>query len=87
MVIPAAEALAHEALTPQTDPGPGGARVGLGWIITPRGDVATHAGASYDATATLTTRVRDQRTHVLLTSRLIPVNSIETRLLRAWTNP
>jgi hypothetical protein len=35
----------------------------------------------------LTTRIRDQRTHVVLTSRLIPVNSIETRLLRAWTNP
>jgi len=81
------EALAHEALTPQTDPGPGGARVGLGWIITPRGDVATHAGANNDATATLTTRIRDQRTHVVLTSRLIPVNTIETRLLRAWTNP
>ena len=81
------EALAHEALTPQTDPGPGGARVGLGWIITPRGDVATHAGAGYDATAAVTTRFRDQRTHVVLTSRLIPVISIETRLLQAWTNP
>ena len=40
-----------------------------------------------DATATLTTRIRDQRTHIVLTSRLIPVNSVETRLLRAWTNP
>jgi hypothetical protein len=40
-----------------------------------------------DATAAVTTRIRDQRTHVVLTSRLIPVNSIETRLLRAWTNP
>jgi CubicO group peptidase (beta-lactamase class C family) len=81
------EALAHEALTPQTDPGPGGGRAGLGWIITPHGDVATHAGGTLDATATLTTRIRDQRTHVVLTSRLIPVNSVETRLLRAWTNP
>jgi len=81
------EALAHEALTPQTDPGPGGGRVGLGWLIPPRGDVATHAGANLDATATMTTRLRDQRTHVVLTSRLIPVNSIEARLLRAWTNP
>ena len=80
------EALAHEALTPQTDPGPGGPRVGLGWIIAPRGDLATHAGAALEATATLTTRIRGQRTHVVLTSRLIPVNSIETRLLQAWTN-
>jgi len=81
------EALAHEALTPQTDPGPGGGRAGLGWLINPRGDLATHAGANLDATATLTIRIRDQRTHVVLTSRLVPVNTIETRLLRAWTNP
>jgi hypothetical protein len=81
------EALAHEALTPRSGPGPGGARIGLGWIITPRGDVASHAGANFDATAAVTTRIRDQRTHVVLTSRMIPVNSIETRLLRAWTNP
>jgi CubicO group peptidase (beta-lactamase class C family) len=81
------EALAHEALTPQSGPGPGGARIGLGWIITPHGDVASHAGANLDATAAVTTRIRDQRTHVVLTSRMIPVNSIETRLLRAWTNP
>jgi CubicO group peptidase (beta-lactamase class C family) len=84
-LLPAA--LTREALTPQTDPGPGGGRVDLGWLITPRGDVATHAGANFDATAAVTTRIRDQRTHVVLTSRLIPVNTIEVRLLRAWTNP
>jgi CubicO group peptidase (beta-lactamase class C family) len=81
------EAQAHEALTPQAGLGPGGARTGLGWIIAPRGDVAMHAGGNLDATAAITTRIRDQRTHVVLTSRLIPVNSIETRLLQAWTNP
>jgi len=80
-------ALAHEALTLQTSPGPSGARVGLGWLINPRGDMATHAGANLDATAAVTTRIRDQRTHVVLTSRLIPVNTIEARLVRAWTNP
>ena len=80
-------ALAHEALTPQAGPGQGGARAGLGWLITPRGDVATHAGTNVDGTAAVTTRIRDQRTHVVLTSRLIPVSSIETRLLQAWTNP
>ena len=80
-------ALAHEALSPQADPGPSGARVGLGWLIPPRGEVATHAGMTLDATAAVTTRIRDQRTHVVLTSRLIPVNTIEARLLRTWTNP
>jgi CubicO group peptidase (beta-lactamase class C family) len=80
------ETLAHEALRPQTGPGPGGGRVGLGWIISPDGNMATHAGADVNATAAVTTRTRDRRTHVVLTTRLIPVNSIETRLLQAWTN-
>jgi CubicO group peptidase (beta-lactamase class C family) len=79
-------ALAHEALTPQSAPVPGGARTGLSWIITPRGDIATHAGGGPDGTAILTTRIRDQRTHLVLTTRMIPVNSIEKRLLQAWTN-
>jgi hypothetical protein len=79
--------ITHEALAPQSGPGPGGGRVGLGWLITPRGDVASHSGANFDATATVTTRIRDHRTHVVLTARMIPVSSIETRLLRAWTNP
>jgi CubicO group peptidase (beta-lactamase class C family) len=79
------ESLAHEALTPQTkqDEGPA---TGLGWILSPRGDIAIHAGAGLDSTASLAIRVRDQRTHVILTSRMIPVNAIEARLLRAWTN-
>src|SRR6266511_2917564 len=42
-LLPAA--LAREALTPQVAPEPGGRRVGLGWLISPRGDVAVHAGA------------------------------------------
>ena len=49
--------------------------------------MATHAGANLDATAALTIRIRDGRTHVVLTSRMLPVNTIEARLLRAWTNP
>jgi hypothetical protein len=59
---------------------------GLGWLISPRGDLAVHAGAGPDATASLGLRIRDHRTHVVLTSRMIPVNAIEARLLRAWTN-
>jgi CubicO group peptidase (beta-lactamase class C family) len=90
------EALAHEALSPQTSQADGGGRVGpgwivnragLGWIINERGDLATQAGGTFDATASLTTRIRDHRTHVVLTNRLIPVNSIETQLAQAWTNP
>ena len=77
-------ALAHEALTKQSDPGqpdtPGG---GLGWIVSPHARTAVHAGAGLEGTACLTVRTTDHRVHVVLTSRLIPVNSIEARLQAA----
>ncbi len=68
---------------PAEPPGP---VAGLGWLLSPRGDLAWQAGAAPDATASLAIRTRDDRTHVVLTSRMVPVNSIEARLLRAWTN-
>lgn len=77
------ESLAREALTPQAGPAPGGAQAGLGWLLSPHGDAATHAGGGFDATASVTIRVRDQRTQVVLTSRMIPINSIDARLLRS----
>ncbi|HEY6297755.1 MAG TPA: serine hydrolase domain-containing protein, partial [Streptosporangiaceae bacterium] len=80
------ESLAHEALTPQVPLDSGGPVTGLGWIISPRGDLAVHAGAGLDATALLGLRIRDHRTYLLLTSRMIPVNAIEARLLRVWNN-
>jgi len=46
-----------------------------------------HAGAGPDAVALLRSRVRDGRTHVVLTSRMMTVESVDDRLLRAWTNP
>jgi CubicO group peptidase (beta-lactamase class C family) len=79
------ESLAHEALTPQAEPAPGGYQAGLGWLLSPRGDTAMHAGGGYDATAYLTVRIRDNRTLVVLTSRMIPVNTVADRLLRSWT--
>ena len=82
--------LAHEALTPQAEPPPGpGQRPagGLGWLISPRGDMAAHAGGGLDGTAILAIRIRDNRTHLVLTSRLIPVNSIDSALRGVWTNP
>ena len=49
--------------------------------------MAAHAGGGLDGTAILAIRIRDNRTHLVLTSRLIPVNSIDTALRGAWTNP
>jgi len=68
--------LAHEALTPQAG------RTGLGWLLSPDGEVAMIAGGGHDAVAYLGVRIRDGRTHVVLTSRMMPVNTIAERLLR-----
>jgi CubicO group peptidase (beta-lactamase class C family) len=77
------QALAHEALTPQSGPGPAGGQTGLGWIISPSGDTAMHAGAGLDATAVLTVRLSDQHTQVVLTNRMMPVAGLADRLLSA----
>jgi CubicO group peptidase (beta-lactamase class C family) len=79
--------LAREALTPQVAPEPGGRRVGLGWLISPRGDVAVHAGAGPGATASLLLRIRDNQVHLTMTNRMIPIDPINDRVLRSWTNP
>jgi CubicO group peptidase (beta-lactamase class C family) len=79
--------LAREALTPQVAPGPGGGRVGLGWLISPRGDVAVHAGFGPEATASVLVRIRDNQVHVSMTNRLIPIDHINDRVLRSWRNP
>jgi CubicO group peptidase (beta-lactamase class C family) len=79
--------LAREAVTAQAEPGPGGLRVGLGWLLAPGDQTAAHSGVGLEAIAFLRTRVRDHRTHVVLTSRAITVESIDGRLLRSWTNP
>ena len=84
-LLPAA--LAREALTVQAGPGPGGLRTGLGWLLAPGDQTAVHGGAGPDAVALLRSRVRDGRTHVVLTSRMITVESIDDRLLRSWTSP
>ena len=84
-LLPAA--LAREALTVQAGPGPGGLRTGLGWLFAPGEQTALHGGAGSDAVAFLHSRVRDCRTHVILTSRAITVESIDDRLLQIWTNP
>jgi CubicO group peptidase (beta-lactamase class C family) len=79
--------LAHEALTARTEPLPNGRRFGLGWLVSQRGDTAAHAGATPDAASSLHVRTNGQRTHVVLTSRLILLTTVDDRLLRSWTNP
>ena len=84
-LLPAA--LAREALAPQTEPGPGGFRVGYGWLLPPGDQTAIHSGSGLEAVTLLRSRVRDGRTHLVLTSRSITVESVDDHLLRSWTNP
>ena len=79
--------LADEALTAQTAPGPGGRRMGLGWLLSPRGDAAMHAGAGPGATAFLLARVRDNQVYLAMTNRFVSLDPIYARVLRSWTNP
>lgn len=79
-LLPAA--LAREAVTPQTGPGPSGARIGLGVLL--EGGTAGHGGAGLDTVALLRTRVRDRRTFLVLTSRAVTLESLDQHLRRAW---
>jgi CubicO group peptidase (beta-lactamase class C family) len=81
-LLPAA--LAADALAVQAEPGPAGYRMGLGWLISRDGDTAVHSGAGLDAVAFLRVRVRDLRTHVVLTNRPITLDSIDHRLQQTW---
>ena len=84
-LLPAA--LADEALTAQAAPEPGEPRAGLGWIISPRGDIAMHAGAQPGACAALLVRIRDRQVRIILTSTLTSLELILDRVLRAWGAP
>jgi CubicO group peptidase (beta-lactamase class C family) len=75
--------LAGEAVRPQTGPMPGGQRMGLGWIISPRGDLAVHAGAAPPASTFLRLHIRTGQVQVILASRLIWLSPLNDRLLRS----
>jgi CubicO group peptidase (beta-lactamase class C family) len=79
--------LAREAVTPQAAAEADGVRAGLGWLIRPRGDTALLGGIGPDGVATLTIRLRDNRTHLIAASRLVPLDAVDDQLLRTWTNP
>jgi CubicO group peptidase (beta-lactamase class C family) len=77
-------ALARDALTPRTPPGPDAFRAGLGWLISPRGDVAVTAGAGPGATASLLTRISDGQVAVIMTSLFVPLGGVYEGILRTW---
>ncbi|HMH91831.1 MAG TPA: hypothetical protein VK586_12200 [Streptosporangiaceae bacterium] len=71
-------------LTPQAAAEPGQPRAGLGWIISPRGDMALHGGAQAGASAAILVRIRDRQARGIVTSTLTSLELIHERVLRAW---
>src|SRR3984957_11462363 len=79
--------LAREAVAPQAATEGDGGHAGLGGLIPPRGDTAVLGGLGPDGIASLTIRLRDNRTHLIVASRLVLLDSVDDRLLRSGTNP
>jgi tetratricopeptide (TPR) repeat protein len=48
---------------------------------------AVRRGVGPDEIAALTIRLRDNRTRLIMASRLVLLDSVDDRLLRSWTNP
>ncbi|HZC63422.1 MAG TPA: serine hydrolase domain-containing protein [Streptosporangiaceae bacterium] len=77
--------LAREAVTPHTAATSSGWRMGLGWLVSGRGDLAVHAGAAPPASTFLRLHIRDGQVQVALTNRSVPLGPLSDRLLRVWT--
>jgi CubicO group peptidase (beta-lactamase class C family) len=80
-------ALAAEALTPEAPAEPGQPRTGLGWIMSPRGDIGLHGGAQAGASAEILVRIRDRQARVVMASTLTSLEPVHDRVLRAWGAP
>jgi hypothetical protein len=59
--------------------------MGLGWLVSGRGDLAVHAGAAPPASTFLRLHIRDGQVQVALTSWSVPLGPLPDRLLRVWT--
>lgn len=77
--------LARAAVTSVIPLAPHAPGVGLGWLLNPDDGTAVHAGAAPGAVASLTIRVRDNQTLVVLISRMVPLDLIEARVRGAWS--
>jgi CubicO group peptidase (beta-lactamase class C family) len=75
--------LAEQALRPHARQYGTAAEIGLGWLLQRPLDAAGHAGAGPGSSASLITRPGTGRTSVVLTNRLVPVESVNVRLLRS----
>jgi CubicO group peptidase (beta-lactamase class C family) len=74
--------LASEALRPQADRDPDGAQIGLGWLLHRPSGLCGHAGGGPGAAGSLLSGLSDGQTTVVLASRLVPIEPVNTRLAR-----
>lgn len=74
--------LASEALWPQADRDPDGAQIGLGWLLHRPSGLCGHAGGGPGAAGSLLSGLSDGQTTVVLASRLVPIEPVNTRLAR-----
>jgi len=76
--------LAREALRPQVRPdGDSMPAVGLGWRVNESLGVAGQAGRSRSASASLVMRLESGQVYVAMTSRSIPIEPVNGRVIRA----
>jgi CubicO group peptidase (beta-lactamase class C family) len=76
--------LAREALRPQADRDSSGAQMGLGWLLNEPQDVGGHAGGGLGAAASLIVRLSTGQPSVALANRLVPIEPVNVRLVRAF---
>jgi CubicO group peptidase (beta-lactamase class C family) len=76
--------LAREALQPQADRDSTGARMGLGWLLNEPKDVGGHAGGGPGAASSLIVRLSTGQPGVALANRLVPIEPVNARLVRAF---
>jgi CubicO group peptidase (beta-lactamase class C family) len=74
--------LADQALRPHAQQYDSAAEIGLGWLLRRPMDAVGHAGGGPGFSASLITRPSTGRTGVVLTNRLVPVESVNARLIR-----
>jgi CubicO group peptidase (beta-lactamase class C family) len=80
-LLPAA--LAAEALRPQLTRPDAGAEMGLGWLVNQERGVHGHAGGGQGGASSLIVQTADNRIHVALTNRLIPIEPVNAKVLTA----
>jgi CubicO group peptidase (beta-lactamase class C family) len=80
-LLPAA--LAAEALRPQLTRPDSGAQMGLGWLVNQERGVHGHAGGGQGGASSLIVSAGGDRIHVALTNRLIPIEPVNAKVLKA----